>query len=107
MLKDYLKIDYDTFYSRANKKNDPYEEIADRLTQEHADEINSLKIKGISVHKDSWRYYPNENLASHSIGFLAYKGDDLVGQYGLERYYEKTLSKPKEEAYVNFLQRFF
>ncbi len=107
LLKEYSKIDYETFYSRVNKKDDPYEEITDRLTQEQANEINNLKIKGVSVNKDSWRYYPNENLASHAIGFLAYKGDDLVGQYGLERYYEKTLSKPKEEAYVNFFAEVF
>ena len=43
-LKPYLDIDYETFVFRANKKGDPYEEIANKLTKEDVDEISSFKI---------------------------------------------------------------
>ncbi len=106
-LSAYMDMDKNTFLSKANKKNDPYEEVAFRLTKEQADGIGNLKLPGVSIFKDNWRFYPGEDLASHTLGFLAYKGDDKVGQYGLERFYENTLSKPKDEAYVNFFAEVF
>ncbi len=106
-LDPYMEIDYDTFVSKANKKNDPYEEVAFHLTKEQVSEIDNLKIPGVSIYKDNWRFYPGESLASHTLGFLAYKGDDRVGQYGLERYYNGTLSKPKDVTYVNFFAEVF
>lgn len=106
-LSPYLEMDHDTFILKANKKSDPYEEVAYKLTKEQANEIDSLKIPGVTIYKDNWRFYPGESLASHTLGFLAYKGDDKVGQYGLERYYNETLSKPKDEAYVNFFAEVF
>jgi cell division protein FtsI (penicillin-binding protein 3)/stage V sporulation protein D (sporulation-specific penicillin-binding protein) len=106
-LSSYLKIDKETFLSKASKKDDPYEEIATGLTKEQVNEVENLKIKGVSIFKDNWRFYPGNNLASHTLGFLAFKENSLVGQYGLERYYNATLSKPEDEAYVNFFAEVF
>ena len=106
-LDPYIGMDEATFLSKVSKKDDPYEEIATGLSKEQADKIESLKIKGLSIFKDNWRYYPGGDLASHTLGFLAYKGNTLSGQYGLERFYNTTLSKPKEEAYVNFFAEVF
>ena len=106
-LDPYMEMDYETFAQKANKKSDPYEEVAFHLTKEQVDQIDNLKIKGVSIFKDNWRFYPGNSLASHTLGFLAFKGDDKVGQYGLERYYNDTLSKPKDEAYVNFFAEVF
>ncbi len=107
LLKLYTEVDYDSFISKANKKNDPYEEVAFHLTKEQADEIDKLKIPGVYIYKDNWRFYPGGELASNTLGFLAYKGDDRVGQYGLERFYNDILSKPKDEIYVNFFAEVF
>jgi len=106
-LSPYMEMDHDTFISKASKKNDPYEEVAVHLTKEQADEIDKLKLPGVSIFKDNWRFYPGGSLASHTLGFLAFKGDDRVGQYGLERYYNTTLSKPKDVSYVNFFAEVF
>ena len=106
-LDPYIEMDRDTFITRASKKNDPYEEIATRLSKEEADKINELGLKGVSIYKDNWRFYPGGTLASQTLGFLGYKDDDRFGQYGLERSYDKTLSKPKDEAYVNFFAEVF
>ncbi len=107
LLKPYMEMDYNTFIAKANKKSDPYEEVAIHLTKEQISEIDKLKIPGVSIFKDNWRFYPGGNLASHTLGFLAYKGDDKVGQYGLERFYDTTLSKPKDESYINFFAEVF
>jgi len=106
-LSPYMQMDHDTFIAKAEKKNDPYEEVAVHLTKEQADEIDKLKLPGVSIFKDNWRFYPGGSLASHTLGFLAFKGDDRVGQYGLERYYDTTLSKSKDTAYVNFFAEVF
>jgi stage V sporulation protein D (sporulation-specific penicillin-binding protein) len=106
-LQPYLEMDKETFLNKVNKKDDPYEEIIFKLNKEKADEIEALNLKGISIYKDSWRFYPGASLASHALGFLAYRGNDLIGQYGLERQYEDTLSKPKNETFVNFFAEVF
>lgn len=106
-LSPYLVMDKETFLNKVSKKNDPYEEVAMHLTKEQVDAIEDLRLEGVSVFKDNWRFYPGGDMASHTLGFLAYKGDDLVGQYGLERFYNDTLSKPKDEAYVNFFAEVF
>ncbi|MEY2671699.1 MAG: hypothetical protein RL687_116, partial [Candidatus Parcubacteria bacterium] len=106
-LDPYITMDHDTFIAKATKKNDPYEEVATRLAKETVDEIEKLNIPEVSVFKEKWRFYPGGELASQTLGFIAYKGDDLTGQYGLERYYNKTLSKPKDQSYVNFFAEVF
>lgn len=106
-LKPYLSIDYDTYIKRASKVNDTYEELAVHLTTEQANEIKAFNLPGVSVSGDDWRFYPGGSLASHTLGFLAYKGNDKVGQYGLERFYEDTLSKSKDQVYVNFFAEVF
>lgn len=106
-LKPYLSIDYDTFMTRASKINDPYEEIATQLNKEQASEIKDLNLPGVYIYSDDWRFYPGGTLASHTLGFLAYKGDDKVGQYGLERFYDDILSKSKDQVYVNFFAEVF
>ncbi len=106
-LAPYLKMNRDTFIRRASRKNDIYEEVATHLTEEQANDISKLKLSGVSIFKDNWRFYPGGSLAAHTIGFLAYKGNNKVGQYGLERYYNKILSKPKNGLYVNFFAEVF
>ncbi len=106
-LDPYIKMEKDIFMARATKKNDPYEEIETHLTKEVADQIDALKLPGVAIYKDNWRFYPGGSLASQTLGFLAYKNNDKVGQYGLERHYNSTLSKPVDEPYVNFFAEVF
>ena len=101
------ELSHDVFIAKSTKKLDPYEEIANHLTKESADGISALNIPGVSIYKEKWRFYPGGSLASHVLGFVAYKGNDRIGQYGLEKYYNKILSKPADQAYVNFFAEVF
>lgn len=107
ILSPYLKMDHDTFISKASKKFDPYEEVSSHLTKEDADSITKLALPYVSIYKEKWRFYPGGSLASQTLGFISYKGDDLTGQYGIERFYNTTLSKPKDQSYVNFFAEVF
>lgn len=107
-LKEFLPdLDADDFKMRANKQNDSYEEIAKHVDEEVGKKITALKIQGVSLYKDKWRYYPGGTLASHVLGFMAYKGDELAGRYGLERSYNDTLKRDSDDVYVNFFAELF
>jgi cell division protein FtsI (penicillin-binding protein 3)/stage V sporulation protein D (sporulation-specific penicillin-binding protein) len=106
-LKEIVSLDYEKFKAKAEKENDPHEEIAKHLSKEEADKISALKIPGVSIQKEKWRFYPGGKLASHALGFVAYQGDELAGRYGLERQYNSTLSKNAESAYINFFAEIF
>jgi stage V sporulation protein D (sporulation-specific penicillin-binding protein) len=100
-------IDHADFIKKASNSSDPYEEIVGHLSKEEADAISALKIPGISIFKEKWRFYPGESLASHTLGFVGYKGDELGGRYGLERQYDSLLSRNIDNPYVNFFAEVF
>lgn len=106
-LSKIIILDKDDFITKANQKRDPYEEIYHRLSKEEADAISSLKLPGISIFKEKWRFYPGNNLASHALGFVGYKGDVLGGRYGLERQYDSLLIRNADNPYVNFFAEVF
>ncbi len=106
-LSTISTFDHDTFINEVNKKTDPYQEIVHRLSKEQADAITALKISGVYIYKEKWRFYPGNNLASHTIGFVGYNGDELAGRYGLERQYNDILTKDQNSAYVNFFAEVF
>jgi stage V sporulation protein D (sporulation-specific penicillin-binding protein) len=102
-----IELNEEDFIKKASKKDDPYEEIARRVDPNLVEEIIEKKIEGISFYKEKWRFYPGKNLASQTIGFLAYKGDDLNAQYGLERYYDDVLERRDVGTFKNFFVELF
>lgn len=102
-----LDINEEDFVNRTAKSNDPYEEIGKRIPRDVANKIEDLKIEGVSLYKDRWRFYPGKNLASSVIGFMGWRGDEYKGQYGLERYYENVLERNKGDTYANFFVEIF
>lgn len=100
-LNVILPVDRERFFASAGKGNDPYEEIAFRVSDREAAAVRALKIPGVILVQDRWRMYPAEALAAHAIGFVGYQGNKKVGVYGLERYYEDMLSRAERGLYVN------
>ncbi len=106
-LSKIFPLDAESFSKKAAKSDDPYEEIANRLDQNAADQITALKLSGVSVYKERWRFYPGGSLAGNTIGLLAYQGDDYAGRYGLEREYDSTLSRSEGQSFVNYFAEIF
>lgn len=106
-LSFVLDIDEETFFERVGKSDDPYEILAKRISKEDSDKIEKINLEGVSLYKDRWRFYPGKNLAAQTIGFISWKGDELGGQYGLERQYEDVLSRSSENVYANFFIEIF
>jgi stage V sporulation protein D (sporulation-specific penicillin-binding protein) len=106
-LSSIIPLDKADFLARAKHTEDPYEEVAHHLNQQEADAIKALDIDGIRVYKQHWRLYPGGTLASHVLGFVGSDGTTESGQYGLERYYERTLARHSDSMYVNFFAEVF
>jgi cell division protein FtsI/penicillin-binding protein 2 len=100
-------LDHGNFLKAVAKKGDPYEEIAKRIPEEIGNEIDALELPGVHIYRERWRYYPGEDLASHTVGFIAFKEDTLGGRYGIERSYNDTLTRRSSDLYVNFFAEVF
>ena len=60
-----------------------------RLSYEIADKINALGYDGVYLVKESKRYYPYDDMLSHSLGYV---GIDNQGLSGLELEYDEYLT---------------
>lgn len=86
-VSEVLKESYDFIFSKIDNKKG-YLIIKKNLSDLEKNELQKLKLKGIRFNSDYVRYYPQEKMASHIIGFL---GGDGRGQYGIEGYYDEIL----------------
>jgi cell division protein FtsI/penicillin-binding protein 2 len=107
-LSQYVPLDHDTFFQKASKPNDQYEELLKRLDREKGIAVGELALKGVSVIKENWRVYPGGSLAAHTVGLVGFdEKDQISGRYGLERYYEKTLNIKNQGLQANFFAELF
>ena len=106
-LAPFLTLSRERFLAQANRRDDPYEEIVRHALPDVASIIEKLKLPGISLYRDRWRFYPGGKLAAHLLGFVGFQGDELAGRYGLERYYDDTLRRSPGSLYDNFFAELF
>ena len=108
-LQAIERLDEAAFAESARKKNDSYEEVAARVDDAAAKKIRALKIPGVSLVADQWRFYPGQGLASQALGFVAYPPGIEVkaGVYGLEKQYNNTLTEESGGLYVNPFAQIF
>ena len=90
-LASLLELDKDNILAKINKINDPYELLKKRVDDETVKKIKDLHFPGIYFVLQGWRWYPQNNLASHLVGFVGFQDDRQIGLYGLEKFYEKKL----------------
>jgi cell division protein FtsI/penicillin-binding protein 2 len=90
-LSEILHIPAGEISSKIDK-NKYFIWIQRKVTQEVYQQLKDRKLPGIGFIKESKRFYPNQSLAAHLIGFA---GIDNNGLDGLERDFDKYL-KGKE-----------
>lgn len=90
-LSKILNVSYDEMKSHVYKKTsiERVHPEGRRLDYEKADAISNLNIQGVYLIKESKRYYPYNDLLSHTLGYV---GIDNQGLSGLELQYDKYLS---------------
>ena len=106
-INNIYPLEKGVFLEKVGKEGDTYEELGRRLPIETAALIQELKIPGVSVTKERWRTYPGKEIAAHTVGLIGYRGDELAGRYGLERFYESTLDRSGSDIFVNFFAEIF
>lgn len=87
-IAEILDMDVDLIYEKITKKQSS-EKIKQWITTEEANELRQQRLSGISVVDDNKRYYPNDNFASHILGFT---NIDNVGLTGIEKIYDNYLT---------------
>lgn len=106
-ISNVISLNEDDFLNKSSKIGDPHEEIAKNLEKSIADKIIAFDIDGVRLERKQERYYPGDNLASQTIGLVAFDEDELKGRYGIERYYDEILSSENKNSYVNFFAEVF
>src|SRR5215831_14732271 len=69
-------------------KKGPFAYVARQVSPEEAKRVKALALPGITLLKESRRYYPNSELAAHVIGYV---GVDNVGLGGIESAYDSQI----------------
>jgi len=62
--------------------------IVRRVEMERATKLDKLELEGVYSRREPKRYYPNDSLAAHVLGFV---GTDEIGLSGVERFYNEKI----------------
>lgn len=71
--------------------------IARRLDVATANKLDALQLDGVFYRKEPKRYYPNDSLAAHVLGFV---GTDEIGLSGVEQYYNEKIRGEPGKVYL-------
>lgn len=83
---------------KLSKSEDVYEPLVHKVEDSQAEQINNLKLKGIKTSRETFRYYPENNVGSNILGYVGFDADgSKKGYYGLEGYYNDELAGKQGE----------
>ncbi|MGZ8844729.1 MAG: peptidoglycan D,D-transpeptidase FtsI family protein, partial [Pyrinomonadaceae bacterium] len=71
--------------------------ITRRLDVATANKLDALNLDGVYSRKEPKRFYPNDSLAAHVLGFV---GLDEIGQSGVEQYYNEKIRGESGKLYL-------
>lgn len=91
-LGNILNIDKKIVLQRISKKDDPYEPIKSKISDEESAMIKDNPITGVYMSTEENRFYPYGGTAGNLIGFVNKPKDEFIGQYGLEKIYNEELA---------------
>lgn len=91
-LAPLVKKEKEELLSMFSKEDDPYEPIQNKVEPALKEQIHALNLSGIRFAPETYRYYPEHELASHVLGFVSQRDAQKIGQYGIEGYFNSELS---------------
>ena len=95
-LAPILEKDFSEIFSLLSKKGSVWVPIEHKLSSEVKGNIEALGFMGIGFEKEEDRYYPEASVAAQLLGFVGKNEEGgNVGYFGLEGYYDLTLSGRK------------
>src|SRR5215813_3236943 len=72
----------------AQASNKKFVWVVRRVEMERASKLDALELPGVYSRREPKRYYPNDSLAAHVLGFV---GTDEIGLSGIEQYYNEKI----------------
>ncbi len=88
VLAEILDLEAEIILARMNRIGSSYEVLKTRLSSQEVRALREIGVPGVHIRESDIRYYPQDHLASHVLGFL---GGESSGQYGVEGYYNDIL----------------
>lgn len=92
ILSQALELDKEELKNKLSQKDDPYEPLMHRVDEKIVNQINLAKLTGISSVSEYYRYYPDDMIGGHLLGYIGYVDDKKKGQYGIEGYFDELLT---------------
>jgi cell division protein FtsI/penicillin-binding protein 2 len=90
-VSQIFSLDESEVRMKLEKRDDMYEVLKHRLSDDEINKINEANIAGIHLAAESYRYYPSADLAAQLIGFVGWSGDLFGGRYGIESFFDEEL----------------
>ncbi|HEX7722235.1 MAG TPA: hypothetical protein VF397_08755, partial [Pyrinomonadaceae bacterium] len=84
-------------FNDAKDANKKFIWIVRRLEMELANKLDALEIEGVYSRKEPKRYYPNDTLAAHVLGFV---NADELGLGGVEQSYNEKIRGEAGKVYL-------
>src|SRR5712691_8477975 len=81
----------------AKDSNKKFVWIVRRMDVSAAGKLDALNLDGVYSRKEPKRYYPNDSLAAHVLGFV---GTDEIGLSGVEQYYNDKIRGESGKVYL-------
>lgn len=86
------EAEYEKILTRLHNKESLYAPIARQLSADEAASLRALDIGGVYLRDELTRFYPAHDTMAHILGFVGFRGDERVGQYGVEGFYDDILA---------------
>ncbi|MFH1404772.1 MAG: penicillin-binding protein 2 [Patescibacteria group bacterium] len=95
-LGDVLELsvpEVENLAQRFSDHEDPYEPVKKQVDDETLEKILALELPGIWYVREPSRYYPEQEIGGHVIGFMGANEQGYVsGKYGIEGYMNELLA---------------
>lgn len=90
-LTEILGLEREDVARKLQNPEGMYAVLKRKLSDEETDKIREVKIAGVYLTPENYRYYPGGELASQLVGFVGSDGNRSRGMYGLEAFWEEKL----------------
>ncbi|MFH0820576.1 MAG: penicillin-binding protein 2 [Candidatus Peregrinibacteria bacterium] len=96
-LSGYLDASISELETQLSRRKVRYVFLKNKLDPAVSRQIRELKLEGVVLIPEHWRFYPENALAAHLLGFI---NRDGAGQYGIEGFFNKELEGKKGTIYA-------
>ncbi len=87
-LSHILDVEASFILERMQRESSSFEVLKRRLSEEEKKLIQEMDFSGVYLREEANRFYPQQDLAAHVIGFV---GGENTGQYGIEGFHDELL----------------